>query len=52
MNLLYDYDLENHSVKYKICRNCGHLNGLKEDSEDFNNFFIKEKVIQNIYSRL
>ncbi len=45
----HDYDLENHGVKYKICRNCAHLNGLKEDSEDFNNFMYKGESYSKTY---
>ena len=30
-------DLVNHGVEYVICENCGHLNGVYDDSEDFCN---------------
>lgn len=30
-------DFVNHGVAYVICENCGHLNGIYEDSEDFCN---------------
>ena len=30
-------DFTNHGVEYVVCENCGHLNGIYEDSEDFCN---------------
>ena len=30
-------DFVNHGVEYTICENCGHLNGIYDDSEDFCN---------------
>ena len=30
-------DFVNHGVEYVICENCGHLNGIYDDSEDFCN---------------
>ena len=45
----YDYDFKNHEVNYKICRNYGHLNGLKEDTEDFNNFMYKGESYSKTY---
>jgi hypothetical protein len=30
-------DFANHGVEYAICDNCGHLNGVYDDSEDFCN---------------
>ena len=36
------HDFLNHGIKYKICRNCGHLNGEKEDSVEFANWFYKD----------
>lgn len=30
-----DVDLESHGVLYKFCRECSHLNGIHEDTEEF-----------------
>lgn len=32
------FDIKSHGVGYKVCDNCGHLNGEKEDSIEFINF--------------
>lgn len=37
----YIFDFKNHEVEYKICRNCSHLNGLREDTELFSEFMYK-----------
>ena len=30
-----NYDLKNHGVEYVFCKECNHLNGIYEDSEEF-----------------
>ncbi len=57
----YNFDFMNHGVEYKICRNCNHLNGLREDSKQFTDYMYKgasysknymedyEKRIDNVY---
>ena len=32
-----DVDFSSHGVNYSFCKNCGHLNGLQDDTEDFVN---------------
>lgn len=34
-SLSTDIDFNNHGVAYKFCKNCNHLNGNHEDTEDF-----------------
>ena len=40
-------DIENHGIKYKICRICGHFNGEKEDSLDFAKWLYQDNDGEN-----
>lgn len=35
-------DLNSHGVQYKICRNCGHLNGLYQETDYFHSYVYSE----------
>lgn len=35
------FDFKNHEIEYHICPICGHLNGSKEDTEEFTEFLYK-----------
>ena len=35
-------DFSNHGVKYKICEECGHLNGDRSDSIEFTQWLYKD----------
>ena len=40
-------DLKVHGVPYNVCRNCGHLNGLHQDTEEFANYLYSQSDGEN-----
>ncbi len=40
-------DLKVHGVPYSVCRNCGHLNGLHKDTEEFANYLYSQSDGEN-----
>mgnify|MGYP001240898456 CR=1 FL=1 len=43
-------DLTVHKVPYSVCKNCGHLNGMHEDTNEFANFLYSQSGGEN-YSK-
>lgn len=43
---------ESHDIKYILCDTCGHLNGIHEDTKEFNNYIYLEKDYGKAYRNL
>ena len=49
-SVIKDITLEIHDIPYSICKNCGHFNGLHEDTEEFAKFLYSDDEGKNYSS--